>query len=319
MTTDCLPQLSRLYLTDGGLETDIIFRRGVELPCFSSIVLMRDAAGRRLLDDYIADYIAIARRAGTGLILETPTWRASVDWAAKLGVTAEALDLLNAEAVTYLLAIKAQSDVPILVSGCIGPRGDGYDPGQLMSADAAQVYHSRQVRSLAAAGADMISGLTINNVPEAVGLVRAAGDAGMPVVISFTVETDGRLPTGDGLGEAIDAVDAATGAAAAYFMINCAHPSHFAAVLAEGGAWTKRLRGIRANASRCSHAELDAMTSLDDGDPVELGREYRALRERHKQLTVLGGCCGTDARHVAAIAERCVEIAEPRAAIPQPS
>lgn len=307
-----LPQLDRLFLADGGLETDMIYNEGIELRCFASITLLETEPGRALLDRYFRRYIDIARRSGTGMILESASWRASPDWAPRIDLSQAQLDSLNAQSVRMLTALRDEGgpkDPPIVVSGCIGPRGDGYDPGEIMTAKEAHGYHERQARVLAEAGADLISGLTITNVPEAVGIVRAARDAGSPVVISFTVETDGRLPTGDPLGDAIEAVDSATGGSVAYFMINCAHPSHFADVLADGGRWKERVRGIRANASRCSHAELDAMTELDEGDPEALARDYRALRDRHPQLTVLGGCCGTDHRHIAAVAEACRELA----------
>ncbi|MDT9600174.1 homocysteine S-methyltransferase family protein [Sphingosinicella rhizophila] len=306
MTFETLPQLSRPHLADGGLETDFIFNRGVDLPCFSSIVLLRDQAGRDMLDDYFNAYIGIARRAGAGLVLESPTWRASSDWAERIGLSQAELEQLNAEAISHLRDLRARNDMPIVVSGCIGPRGDGYDPGEVMTVDEAHRYHARQAQILAAAGADLISGLTITNVPEAIGIARAAEDAGAAAVISFTVETDGRLPTGEQLGSAIAAVDEATDGSVAYFMVNCAHPSHFADTLRTGESWTQRLGGVRANASRCSHAELEAMTDLDEGDPEELGREYRMLREQHPQLMVLGGCCGTDHRHITAIAEACL-------------
>jgi homocysteine S-methyltransferase len=153
----------------------------------------------------------------------------------------------------------------------------------------------------------MLSAITMTNVNEAIGIARAAERVGLPVAISFTVETDGRLPTGDDLGDAIAEVDAATGAYPAYYMVNCAHPTHFARVLMEGGQWTQRIRGLRANASRCSHAELDAMSELDDGDPDELAESYSSLRRHLPQLTVLGGCCGTDIRHITAIAQACVK------------
>jgi S-methylmethionine-dependent homocysteine/selenocysteine methylase len=199
--------------------------------------------------------------------------------------------------------------MPIVVSGCLGPRGDGYDPGRIMSRQEAEDYHLRQAAALAAAGPDLLTAMTITNVNEAIGIARAAEKIGLPLVISFTTETDGRLPTGDSLRGAIETVDQATGAYPAYFMINCAHPSHFAGALEQGGSWTRRVGGIRANASRCSHAELDAMTELDAGDPKALAEEYRRLRERLPALNVLGGCCGTDLRHVAAIAEACLEAA----------
>jgi S-methylmethionine-dependent homocysteine/selenocysteine methylase len=195
---------------------------------------------------------------------------------------------------------------PVVVSGCIGPRGDGYDPGAIMTVEEAEAYHGRQAQALASAGPDLLSAITMTNVNEATGIARAARSVGLPVVISFTVETDGRLPTGDTLAAAIGAVDAATNSYPAYYMINCAHPTHFADAIDADAAWAKRIGGVRANASRCSHAELDAMTELDAGDPDELAELYRTLRDRLPGLNVLGGCCGTDIRHIVAIAESCV-------------
>jgi homocysteine S-methyltransferase len=309
MTHAHLPQLDRLFLTDAGLESDMIFNRGIDLRCFSSLMLLTSDEGRAALDSYFRDFIALAQKSGTGLILETATWRASSDWAEKLGLTQEELDRLNREAVTSLLALRDKHpEVPLVVSGCIGPRGDGYDPGTIMARDEATEYHSRQAATLAAAGAEMISALTMTNVNEAIGIVRAAKATGLPVAISFTVETDGRLPTGDRLEDAIADVDEATGSYAAYFGINCAHPTHFAAILASGVAAMRRVKSLRANASKCSHAELEAMTSLDDGNPAELGAEYRALLDQLPHLTVLGGCCGTDIRHVTAIANACAKV-----------
>jgi homocysteine S-methyltransferase len=304
-----LPQMEgKLFLTDGGLETTLIFHQGIELPCFASFDLMRTAAGRKTLRDYYERYLAIAKAARLGFILEAPTWRANRDWAEKLGYSRDALAAINRECIELMHELRDGHEdeaTPIVISGNLGPRGDGYDPGQVMTPEDAEAYHAEQIGWLAEAGVDMISAFTITNVPEALGIARAAQKAGLPVVISFTLETDGRLPTGESLRAAIEAVDAATQNAPAYYMINCAHPSHFEAMLDEGGAWLKRLRGLRANASRRSHAELDAAPDLDDGDPAELGGEYRALRHRHDQIVVLGGCCGTDHRHVEAISAAC--------------
>jgi S-methylmethionine-dependent homocysteine/selenocysteine methylase len=271
MRSHALPQLSRLFLTDAGLETDMLFNRGVDLPCFASIMLLRTEDGREALRDYFRPYLALATRSGAGFILESASWRASADWAEPLGITAEELDALNVASIRLLHALReefAGQGAPIIVSGCIGPRGDGYDPGEIMSLAEAEDYHGRQAAVLASAAPDMLSALTINNVNEAIGVTRAAARTGLPFALSFTVETDGRLPTGDALGAAIEAVDEATGAYPAYYMINCAHPTHFADTLAEDGPWVARLRGLRANASHCSHAELDAMTELDIGDPA---------------------------------------------------
>jgi homocysteine S-methyltransferase len=307
-----LPQLDRLFLTDGGLETDLMFNHGIDLPGFAAITLLRTAEGRAALEAYFRRYLDFARRIGAGFILESASWRASADWAPQLGVTPAELDRLSARSVEMLKALRNEYETPatpIVVSGCIGPRGDGYDPGRIMSRGEAEAYHLRQAAALAAAGPDLLTAMTLTNVNEAIGIAAAAETVGLPVVLSFTVETDGRLPTGDPLGAAIQAVDQATAGYPAYFMINCAHPSHFEETLAKGGSWTRRIRGLRANASRCSHAELEAMTELDAGDPAGLGEDYRRLRERLPQINVLGGCCGTDQRHVEAIAEACMEMA----------
>jgi S-methylmethionine-dependent homocysteine/selenocysteine methylase len=303
-----LPQLHRLFLTDGGVETDLIFNRGIDLPFFASVLLLRTPEGEKALDDYIRPYLELARRLGTGFEFVTASWRASPDWAAKFGLGQDELDDLNRESVQRARALQAEyGDVPSVISGCIGPRGDGYDPGNIMTIAEARDYHRHQMATLASAGADLIAALTMTNIPEAVGIATAAKEIDVPVVISFTVETDGRLPTGDTLRAAIEAVDEATDSYPAYYMINCAHPTHFMTVLSAGEEWTKRIGGIRANASRCSHAELDAMTELDSGDPDELARHYRDIRGGLPNLRVIGGCCGTDLRHVTAIGEACTE------------
>jgi S-methylmethionine-dependent homocysteine/selenocysteine methylase len=306
MNSSDLPQLQgKPFLTDGGLETTLIFRDGIDLPCFASIVLFGREGGREALDRYFETYLAIAREAETGFVLESATWRASRDWAEPLGLSEAKLLDLNRQAIRQLQELRARHqapDMPIVVSGCIGPRGDGYDPGTVMGVQEARDYHAWQVEAFRQEGVDMVTAITMTNIPEATGVLLAAQAAGLPAAISFTVETDGRLPTGEALGDAIAAVDAATGGGPAYYMINCAHPSHFAETLEEGAAWTDRIRGIRANASRLSHAELDEASELDIGDPVELGAEYGRLLQRFPKVAVVGGCCGTDHRHVAAIA-----------------
>lgn len=303
-----LPQLQRPTLTDGGLETDLIFNRGIELPSFSAVVLLQSPEGYQALQTYYRPYLELARQQGLAFILESPTWRASPDWAAPLGLSDQELDQLVASAVGLMADLKREYEderFEVIVSGCIGPRGDGYDPGQVMTISEAHAYHRHQARVMADAGAEMIAAITMTNVNEAVGVARAAQDVGLPVAISFTVETDGRLPTGDTLAEAVQAVDQETGGYPAYFMINCAHPDHFASALDAPSDWVRRVRGVRANASRCSHDELNAMTELDAGDPTELGQLHHDLRQAQPQITVLGGCCGTDIRHVTAIAEAC--------------
>lgn len=293
-----LPQLNGTrILTDGGLETVMVFQEGIDLPLFAAFHLLDREDGYDLLNAYFDRYIPLAKKAGTGLLLESVTWRASPDWTAQLGMTDADMERINRESIEFLEGVRAihETDAtPMVISGCVGPRGDGYDPGAAMTVDDAQAYHSAQINVLADTAADMISALTMTNVEEATGLTRAAQAAGIPVAVSFTVETDGRLPTGQDLGEAVAQVDAETGNGPAYFMINCAHPTHFEDAL----AGNSRIRGLRANASSCSHEELDNAEELDDGNPVELGGQFAELLRDHPQLTVLGGCCGTDHRHI---------------------
>jgi S-methylmethionine-dependent homocysteine/selenocysteine methylase len=307
---DHLPQLdAEVFLTDGGIETTLIFDDGLELPDFAAFPLLGDDAGRAALVRYFEPYIAVAVRDGVGIVLETPTWRASADWAARLGYTIDQLEDANRESVAFLAELRQRHETastPIVLSGCIGPRGDGYQVGAAMTADEARTYHALQARAFARAGADLVTAITMTYADEAIGLAEAARDAGMPVVISFTVETDGRLPSGQPLGEAIAAVDSATGSYPAYYMVNCAHPSHFAHLLEGSPAWASRLGGVRANASRLSHAELDEAEELDTGDPGELATDYRRLRQLAPALRVLGGCCGTDHRHIDAISNAVV-------------
>ncbi|HEX2446999.1 MAG TPA: homocysteine S-methyltransferase family protein [Methyloceanibacter sp.] len=304
-----LPQLGGgLFLSDGGLETTLVYHNGFDLPMFAAFTLIENSHGRAVLRAYYDRYVSMAARHGCGFILESPTWRANPDWGAKLGYDRDRLAAANRDCIAMLHDIRAAhatSKVPLVISGAIGPRGDGYDPGKLMRADDAQSYHAWQIGVLKEAGADLVSAFTLNNVSEAVGVVCAAKAEDMPCVISLTLETNGRLPTGEDLGTAIETVDHATGGAPAYYMINCAHPDHFSDALDADAAWMRRLRGIRANSSRKSHAELDNSTELDAGNPQELGEQYAALLRRFSWINVLGGCCGTDHRHVECISASC--------------
>jgi homocysteine S-methyltransferase len=307
---NALPHLSgEISLTDGGLETTLVFLERVELPAFAAFPLVTHDQGRETLRRYFRPYLDIAATRHIGFVLDTPTWRANADWGETLGYSPKSLARINRDSVEFALELRSAYSglaAPIVVNGVLGPRGDGYKVETRMSAIEAERYHHPQVEALRAGGADMVSAVTMTYPEEATGIARAAAANGMPVVISFTVETDGKLPSGDTLQEAIEAVDRASGTAPAYYMVNCAHPTHFESALAAGGPWLDRIRGLRANASTMSHAELDAATELDAGDPIDLGRRYRDLRQHLKGLCVVGGCCGTDHRHVTAICEACM-------------
>lgn len=302
---DELPQLDGdLFLTDSGIETTLIFHEGLDLPEFAAFDLLRSARGTEALRKYFRRYAAIARDNGVGFILESATWRASADWGEKLGYTSEELADANRQAIDLLHEIRREYETDqsrMVVSGCIGPRGDGYSADAQMDEHEAERYHTYQAEIFQTAGVDMITAITMTYAAEAVGLTRAAQAVGVPVVISFTTETDGRLPSRQALKDAIEQVDAATNNGPAYLMLNCAHTSHFEDALQTGETWTKRIRGVRANASRLSHAELDEAEQLDDGNPEEFGEEHGQLSSTHAHFTIFGGCCGTDHRHVEAV------------------
>ncbi len=299
-----LPQMGApLFLTDGGLETTLVFHFGLDLPDFAAFPLLDTPDGRDALAQYYSPYFDAATRAGVGIIVDTPTWRANPDWAARSGYDVAGVTAVNGRAVAFVRGLAdARSDVVTVVSGAIGPRGDGYVVDATMDSAEAAKYHDVQIRALADAGADLVTALTMTHVEEAIGIAQAARECNVPCVVSFTVETDGKLPSGTLLADAVRAVDEATDSFPAYYMINCAHPSHFESTVAEDDPSWLRLRGVRANASRMSHAELDAAVELDRGDPMSLALDYRALRATLPGLTVFGGCCGTDHEHIGAIA-----------------
>jgi homocysteine S-methyltransferase len=296
-----------LTLADGGMETALIHLQGVDLPCFAAFPLVETEEGRAALRRYFRPFLDLARARGLPFLLDAPTWRANPDWGAELGYDTGALAAVNRRAVEFVDELRrdelAAGSPPIVVEALVGPRGDGYGPGGMMTADEAEAYHAVQLGALAGTAADRVAAMTLADADEAIGIVRASVKVGLPVTVGLTLETDGRLPSGQPLGEAVEQIDRETGAAAVGFMLNCAHPAHFAGVLEAGGAWRDRISTVRANASTLSHAELDAADDLDDGDPADLAVRYLALRDLLPGLEVVGGCCGTDVRHVTAICD----------------
>ncbi len=307
-----LPQLGGdFFMTDGGIETTLIFLEGQDLPQFAAFHLLTTAEGENVLRKYFTTYAELARRFHIGLVLETATWRANRDWGELLGYSKDALAEANVRAVRLTEDVRSEYEAPgtpIVISGCVGPRGDGYVAERAMSDKEAENYHRAQIETFAGTAADLVTAITMSYAAEAVGLTRAAAQANMPVVVSFTVETDGRLPSRQPLGDAIRQVDDATSGYPAYFMINCAHPSHFDRVVGGGEPWVERIRGLRVNASRMSHAEMSEAIELDVGDATELGRECADLKRRLGHLNVLGGCCGTDDRHIEQIVSACLPL-----------
>ncbi len=294
------------YLTDGGFETTLVFYEGFDLPEFAAFTIMDTDEGRDATERYFTRYVELAKSRGRGYVLDTNTWRAGIAWAEPLGLSKEEILEANRQSCIWARGFRAKWEsraLPIVINGVVGPAGDAYIADTDMSVGRAADIHLPQISRLAESGADMVSAITLTNSAEATGIVRAARRVGIPVVISFTLETDGYLPTGQSLGEAIAEVDAATDGYALYFMINCAHPDHFAETVNGSKDWLQRIGGVRANASRMSHAELDESEVLDDGDPAEFGQLHKALVAQLPNLKVLGGCCGTDHRHVAFVAD----------------
>ncbi len=299
-----LPQLdASLFVTDGGLETTLVYEHGLDLPDFAAFPLLDNADGREQLRRYYAPYFALAQLHGVGIIVDTPTWRANSDWATRAGYSDERTAELNRFCVGFVRSVAEEwPAVQALVNGTIGPRGDGYVVGSMMSATSAADYHRPQIKAFADGGADLVGALTITYADEAVGVANAAAELGVNCVISFTVETDGRLPSGMTLEDAIETVDQQTSSSPAYYMVNCAHPTHLENAVQSNGPWQQRWKGVRANASRLSHAELDVAEVLDSGDISELADGFRWLRSSLPDLRVVGGCCGTNHEHVGAIA-----------------
>jgi homocysteine S-methyltransferase len=292
--------LDGLWLADGGIETDLIFHHGCTLPEFAAFVLLDEPAGIAALRSYYLPYLELARAAGTGLVLETPTWRASSRWGEPLGYDPAALADVNRRAVAMLQSLRDEvpTGAPVEVSGCIGPMPET----QTLTTEQAQRYHRPQLEALA--DADRLTAMTISDPAEAIGIVRAARAVGVPSVISLTVEADGRLPGGLTLADGIEQVDDQSDGGPQYYMLNCAHPDHIQRALANAGQWLARLQGLRPNASRRTHAELDEATYLDEGDRDEFGAQCRKLREAVPSLRVVGGCCGTDIGHIRAVVGR---------------
>jgi len=301
-----LPQLSGdLFLADAGIETDLIFNHGVEIREFASHTLLPNPASREIVATYFRGFLSLAKNTDAGFILDSQTWKAHLHWAEDLGTTEQELCLANKDSIAFIAKLRDEystNSKPIVLNGVIGPRGDAYAPEAKVAAEEAEEYHAKQIAWLAETEVDMVTATTFTQSDEAIGVVQAARSADLPIVISFTVENDGRLPTGQPLDEAINAVDDATNTAAAYFMVNCAHPDHFFDVL-DDSDWARRIRGLRCNASRLTHAELDECEVLDDGDTEELANQYKSIAASMPWLNVFGGCCGSDLRHVAEIAK----------------
>jgi len=306
-----LPQQTGSLMTSaGGFETWMQYVDGFKLRHFCGFELLNDARGEACLRDYHRKVVEAAVANGFGVINEGLHYRASRDWGALTGFSREGLEEINIRGIEFYRDFAkeyATAETPMTVSGAIGPKGDAYNVGRVPDAAEAEDYHSEQILTMRKAGVDQVTAMTFSGVEEAIGFCRAAKAAGVPVVVSFFVVRGGRLKGGESLDEAIARVDAATGNAPAYFMINCTHPTEFEPSLTEGD-WTNRLGGFMPNAVAAETLDLCKLGHLEDGDPEELGDQMAGLARRFGHVNVWGGCCGTDGRHIGQITRKVAAV-----------
>lgn len=292
-----------MKLADAGLETVLVFEDGIDLPQFAAFPLVDSDEGRATLKRYYTPFLELARDRGVPLVLSVPTWRANPDWGTLLGYDGEALAAANRRAVAFMEELHNEfAGAEVVIDGCIGPRSDAYAPTLVMDAGDAHACHAFQIETLASAGCEQVTALTLTYSDEAIGIVRAAKAAGIPVVVGFTVETDGRLPSGESLADAIATVDDATDGGGARL-----HDQLRAPDALRGGSARGRVAYSDHRSSReCVHPQPCRARrggGAPVGDPDDLAARYVAWRGDLPGLEVLGGCCGTDIRHVTAIAD----------------
>ena len=296
----------KFYLTEGGTETEILYKWGYELPEFAMFPLLDNPEADECIRGIYRRYFDVAEANNTGLLIMGHDYRASPDWAKKLGYSLEGLAEMQHRTIGFLTDMRAEYDgrvSDVYVSGCIGPRGDAYGTGGDISEAEAEDYHSVQLSTLKETHADMAIGVTFNNIPETIGLIRAAKTIGVPLGVSLTLTPEARLRSGPTLKEAVETIDEKTDGAAAWFGTNCSHPVEFEPAISDAGPWTGRLRYIRPNASKMEKMVLCKLGYLEDGDPVELGKQMGDVARRFPKADILGGCCGTDERHLGEIAK----------------
>lgn len=297
---------SLIFLTEGGSETEIMYRHGFELPEFAMFPLLDSPSAVTALRDMFRAQLDVAAEFNLGFLLTGLDYRASPDWGAKLGYSATALADANIAAIAFLreIAKDYRDRIPsLLIGGILGPRGDAYGLNREITAESAEEYHAVQLETLKRAEVDFACAMTFNNIPEAVGAARAAARAGVPLSVSLTLNSNHRLKSGPTLGEAITGIDAQTGPDAPdYYLVNCSHPLEYEPALS-AGAWTGRLRGVRPNASKLEKMALCKLNHLEEGNPVELATQLGDLRARYPHMDVFGGCCGTGDEHLREIAK----------------
>lgn len=300
-----------VFLTEGGSETELMYRHGFELPEFAMFPLLDIPDAVTAMRDMFRAQLDVAAEFDLGFLLSGLDYRSSPDWGAKLGYSATALADANVAAIAFLKEIASdyRDQIPsLLIGGILGPRGDAYGLNREMTAEGAEQYHAVQLETLKRAQVDFACAMTFNNIPEAVGAARAAARIGIPLSVSLTLDRTHCLRSGPTLGEAIAGIDALTGLDAPdYYLVNCSHPLEYEPAL-DDGAWIRRLRGVRPNASRMEKMALCKLNHLEAGNPVELAMQLGDLHARHPHMDVFGGCCGTGDTHLRAFARALKQI-----------
>ncbi|KAJ5210720.1 Homocysteine S-methyltransferase [Penicillium cf. griseofulvum] len=302
-----LPQLTSIkpFITEGGIETTLIYTKNIDLPNFSTLPVLNTEDGKETISSIYKGYIDIARAHSTGVVLETRTWRGSPLWSSEIGLSIPQMVDLNHTAVKLLQGIRSETPFdPIVISGAMGPLQDAYQDSTV-SFDQAREYYGPQIRAFAEEGVDMLCIMTVTNLDEAFGAVSLAREYNLPIHVSFSIETDGRLRGGKTLEDAIREVDSVTENYVTYYGVNCAHPRYIIMAVQDMPMEVRsRLGSIRGNSSLKSHEELDNSTELDRGDIPGWVQEFNQLVSMLPGLKVVGGCCGTDEEHIDAIAGR---------------
>lgn len=293
------------YLSEGGTETEIMYGHGFDFPEFAMFTLLDQPAAMARVREMYERYLDTAARHGFAVLMGGLDYRASTGWAARVGCSGDQLRDVQMRCIDFLrtMAEPYVSQLPaVKISGLIGPRGDAYTADTTITAEESEDYHSEQIATLASAEVDLVQALTFNNVPEAVGVARAAARHGLSVSISFILDGPKRLAAGPTLREAIEAVDELTGdERPVFYGVNCVHPDEFAGAL-EDAEWFRRVRCLRPNAVMADKVALCSLGHLESGDPVALGATMGELSRQHPHLDIWGGCCGTWDTHLEEIA-----------------
>jgi S-methylmethionine-dependent homocysteine/selenocysteine methylase len=295
---------NKLFLTEAGIETELMYKWGFEIPHFAMFALLENDQIVSTLRGMYRSYLDVAAKHEMSFLMGGFDYRASPDWAELLGYGPEALKEANLRCLDFHRQMGAEyaSDVPEAVTmGCVGPRGDAYQLNRTISEAEAEDYHSVQLTTLRDAKVPLVYAATFNNIPEAVGVVRAARRLGLPIALSFSLDSNSKLKSGPSVKEAIEAVDEATDRAPEFYAINCSHPVEFEPAL-EPGSWIERLRNLRPNASKMEKIALCKLGHLEEGDPIELGQLMGQLAKRYPHMDIWGGCCGTGEVHLEEIA-----------------